>query len=258
VGTRRLEDANRRLDVANAETADANRRLDVANAETADANRRLDVANAETADANRRLDVANAETADANRRLDVANAETASARVDAVAASARHQELIAEIRLNRAEITKVQKRLEWKSRTSTRNPPSKDLTHEFIITAGRKKHVIGQKRLEHVPKIDNDTGEVREPINTDRAPSLREGEFVRVSIMSRQSRTATRAIKEHGKNGEYLLQRGYMANGIDLRQNIKNAGKRKYAEVVDLTGDAGVDGKRRRAKANVLRRRVVR
>ncbi|EGZ05340.1 hypothetical protein PHYSODRAFT_362563 [Phytophthora sojae] len=170
-------------------------------------------------------------------RQEIASArqETAAARTSDALAASRHEELLTEIR-------KLRELLNWKSRTSTRNPQKTDLTHEFIIMAGRKKHISNSKKVEHIPKFDPETRRARDRITTSQTPTLRDGEFIRMSVLSRQTRTAERAIREHEKNGEFLLQRGYMANGIDLRQNIKAAGKRTYSEVIDLAGN----GKRRR------------
>ncbi|KAE9131399.1 hypothetical protein PF010_g3502 [Phytophthora fragariae] len=113
---------------------------EVANAEKAtireEANRRLEAVNTEKTtireEADRRLEAANAEIAEATRRHQDVMGELQSTRI----------ELQSEIQFTRdtlqRQIAKLERLLRWKSITSTRNPAHENLTHKFIISAGRK------------------------------------------------------------------------------------------------------------------------
>ncbi|KAE9345286.1 hypothetical protein PF008_g8822 [Phytophthora fragariae] len=131
-------------EVANAEKAtireEANRRLEAVNTEKTtireEADRRLEAVNTEKTtireEADRRLEAANAEIAEATRRHQDVMGELQSTRI----------ELQSEIQFTRdtlqRQIAKLERLLRWKSITSTRNPAHENLTHKFIISAGRK------------------------------------------------------------------------------------------------------------------------
>jgi len=243
---RQLEAKDQQLEEANAEKAtireEANRRLEENNRQLEAKDQQLEEANAEKAtireEANRRLE-------ENDRQLDIA--------------TQRHEDVMRELRSTRVElrstqseiqftretlqreIVKLERLLQWKSSTSTRNPDKDNLTHKFIITAGRKRGVFGApRRVEDVMLVDPD-GTPRDPITKEETPTLRAGEFTRLSFLSRQERSSAQAIHEHRLRGEVPLLQGYMAGGIDFRQNVKTVAKRarrrhEPQQVIDLTG----------------------
>ncbi|KAE9045766.1 hypothetical protein PR001_g4831 [Phytophthora rubi] len=162
-------------------------------------------------------------------------------------------ELQSEIQFTRdtlqRQIAKLERLLRWKSITSTRNPAHENLTHKFIISAGRKLGIFAPppRRVEYVMQVDPD-GTPRDPITKDKMPTLREGEFMLVSFRARQQGTSARVIHEHGLRGESLLLQGYIAGGIDFCQNVKTVAKRarrrhqpqQVPALVDLTGTPAV------------------
>lgn len=173
----------------------------------------------------------------ARRETEAARRETEAvreeARVVAVRAEERHQEVMQELREIKCELGEIKEMLAWKSRTSARNPARLNLTHMFAILAGRKQRVPDADYLD-VPL------EGRDPITTEREPTLRDDEFIRVRVISGQQKYVSGRIAKYSEIGESVQRTGYMAGGIDFRQNVKASGKRKHKEVADLTGDVRI------------------